>query len=142
MEIFLIWLLVLLLALIFEANTSELVSVWFAFGSLFAFLIGLLGFTFVVQFSVFVTSSTGFILIMRPKVKRYLNKNQMPTNFDVLVGKRVFCQATINPHERGLVKINGVIWSAVCHSNRKVFVGEEVDVLAVDGNKLIVEKRG
>ena len=47
---------------------------------------------------------------------------------------------TIEPGERGEVKVDGKYWMAVSKDNELIEVDEKVDILAVEGVKLIVKK--
>ncbi len=75
---------------------------------------------------------------MRPIFKRYLKRNEVRTNADRLIGKSALCLKAISPDERGEVKIDGKIWTAV--ANEVITPNEKVEVLAIDGVKLVVKK--
>ena len=46
-----------------------------------------------------------------------------------------------NVHEKGAVKINGIIWSARSDNGTGIESGATVTVKQIQGNKLIVEKK-
>ncbi|MCK7461855.1 MAG: NfeD family protein [Sphingobacterium sp.] len=78
------------------------------------------------------------LVLLRPIIQHYLKKNEVLTNADRLIGKYAICLKKITPDERGEVKIDGKIWSAI--SNETVEVDEKVEVLAIEGVKLVVRK--
>ncbi|MBO4682344.1 MAG: NfeD family protein, partial [Bacilli bacterium] len=83
------WLSVFVIALIIEASTTELVSVFFAFGALIAKVISFIpGVEWWVQLVVFVVLSGVSLAALRPLVKKYFNKEKRSTNVDELIGKR------------------------------------------------------
>ena len=91
----------------------------------------------VVQVLVFVIVSLILILSLRPVTKKYLKRIDVKTNIDTIVGKHGIVVDAIESGERGTVKVDGVIWTAI--SNDDVLSDEKVEVLAIEGNKLIVK---
>jgi len=78
------------------------------------------------------------LLVLRPLFHKYIRKNEIKTNADRLVGKIAVCTKAIADGDRGEVKIEGKIWTSI--SNENIAVGEKVEVLAIDGVKLVVKK--
>lgn len=135
-----IWLGVFVLALIIEAITSELVSVWFALASLFALVLSLIpGVEWWVQLIVFAVISVGTLLCLRPLANKLLKRTETNTNIDDMIHKRGKMSKAYDEFNRGEVKINGVVWTAVNTEEKTPLpVGASVEVLAVEGNKLVV----
>ena len=75
---------------------------------------------------------------MRPILQRHLKKNDVRTNADSLVGKTAIVLKRITPDDRGEVRIEGKIWSAV--ANETLEPEAKVEVLAISGVKLVVRK--
>ena len=135
-----IWFVVIILAAVIEMNTMDLSSIWFSAGALFAFIFSLLNAGWVVQIIIFLVVSIALIILVRPVVKRYLKTNVISTNSDRLVGKVAVCTKIIRIGERGEVKIDGKFWLAVTSGEEDIDVEERVEVLAIEGVKLIVDK--
>lgn len=134
-----IWFAVVILAGIIEASTMDLTSIWFSFGGFFALLIAVFfPDTLVIQMLVFTVLSAVALMFLRPVFKQYLKRNEVRTNADRLIGKTAFCIKTIDLDVRGEVKIDGKIWTAV--ANELINPTEKVEVLAIDGVKLVVKK--
>ena len=135
----LIWASVFVLAGIIEASTMDLTSIWFSGGALISLLIAIIfPNSLVAQFLAFTIVSALMLVFLRPIFKRYLKKNEVRTNADRLVGKTAFCIKPISKDVRGEVKIDGKIWTAI--ANEEININEKVEVLAIDGVKLVVKK--
>ncbi len=136
-----IWFLVILVAAYIEITTMDLTSVWFAIGALVAFILAVLGVPFVFQLFVFILLSILLLISVKPLAKNYLRANVVSTNADRLIGKVAICVKEIAPGDRGQVKVDGQIWTAVTEDGDGILVDEKVEILAIEGVKLIVMKQ-
>lgn len=138
-----LWIAVIVLAAIIETSTMSLTSIWFAAGAFLSLLIAVIfGATtgsVVAQSVVFVVVSAGMLIVLRPILTRNLKKNDVKTNADRLIGKIAVCTLRITEDDRGEVKIDGKIWTAVAHET--IAEGDHVEVLAIEGVKLVVRKK-
>lgn len=138
-----IWFAIVIVAAIIEAVSMDLTSIWFSGGAFLALIIAaIFGGTpgsITAQAITFVGSSIAMLVLLRPSIQHYLKKNEVLTNADRLVGKFAICLKRITPDERGEVTIDGKIWSAI--SNETVEADEKVEVLAIEGVKLVVRKQ-
>lgn len=135
-----VWFVVIILAALIEMNTMDLTSIWFSVGALVAFILSLTKIDLIYQLIAFVVVSIGFIIFLRPVVKNYFKTNSISTNSDRLVGKVATCTKPIGVGERGEVKIDGKYWLAVTSGDEEIEIDEKVEVLAIEGVKLIVDK--
>jgi len=136
----LVWFGLIILAGFIEATTMELTSIWFSAGALVALIIAIFAPEAVlVQVLVFIAVSIGSLLLLRPLFKEYIRTNKIRTNADKLIGKTAVCLKPIKDGGRGEVKIDGKIWTAV--ANEDIDTNEKVEVLAIDGVKLVVKKK-
>jgi membrane protein implicated in regulation of membrane protease activity len=134
-----VWFAIILIAGVIEALTMDLSSVWFSVGAFFALIIAIFAKELIwLQFVVFVVFSIALLLGLRPIFKRYIRKNEIKTNADSLVGKTAVCIKPIIDGERGEVKIEGKIWTAIANEN--ISENEKVTVLTIKGVKLVVKK--
>lgn len=132
------WFILLTVFLIFEAITVNLVSVWFAAGSLAALAAGALHAPVWLQVLLFVVISALLLCLLRPFVKKYV-KPKVKTNVDAIVGSTCRVTADIdNIAAQGQVKINGMEWSARSLEDAKIPVGTLVRVERVEGVKVYV----
>ena len=135
-----IWLVVFIVALIVEANTYELVSIWFAFSSVVTLIISFIpGCSWYIELIIFLVLSIASILALRPFIKKFMQKEIINSNVDEYIHKRVKLIKPIKNDEDGEVKIKGIIWSAISSSNIEIEEGKEVEILAIEGNKLVVK---
>lgn len=133
-----LWLVIIVLAAVLESSTMNLTSIWFIGGALVAVIAYLLGAPEWLQITLFIVVSATLLFSLRPVFFRYLKKNDIKTNVDRLIGKTAICTFPIAEDEHGEVKIDGKIWTAI--AQEKIQAGEKVEVLAIEGVKLVVKK--
>lgn len=131
------WLGLFLLAVIFEAATVDFVAIWFAVGSVPAFILAIVGAPVWLQIATFLIITIVLIAFTRPYMMKYFKTNQIKTNAQSVIGKTATVYEEILPNEIGAVKLRGQVWSAI--SDSKIEVGTEVRILEIEGVKLIVE---
>lgn len=135
-----IWFVVIIVAAVVEMNTMDLTSIWFSVGALIAFILSLIGVSPVWQIVTFVVVAVVLIVSVRPVAKNYFKTNAISTNADRLVGKVAVCTKPIIVGDRGEVKIDGKYWLAITSGEFDIELDEKVEVLAIEGVKLIVDK--
>ncbi|MBR5290279.1 MAG: NfeD family protein [Erysipelotrichaceae bacterium] len=121
------------------ATVSALVSIWFAFGALVAMIIAVFNNTFWIQMVVFLVVSLVLALALRPLTAKLLRGAAIPTNADRLIGMRTTLLEDITS-EVGTLKAGGLVWNADSYDGKPVKKGTEVEILAMEGNKLIVKE--
>ncbi len=136
----LIWFSIILIAAVVEVMTMDLTSLWFSIGALISFILAIAGVEVAIQIITFIVVTIILLLSVRPLAKRYFRTNIIGTNADRLVGKVATCTREIPLGERGEVKIDGKYWSAITSGDEPIQVDEKVEILAIEGNKLIVVK--
>jgi len=82
-----VWIVFIVAMMIIEASTTNLVSIWFAFGALGAILAKTLGGGVTTQICTFVLLSGASVAIAWPFIKKYHNGKKEATNADMLIGK-------------------------------------------------------
>ena len=137
-----IWLSLFVIMLIVEASGPALVSAWFSFGALIAMVVSFIpGVPWWVEVIVFVTISLATLFLLRPIFKRYVKQNSYRSNIDSYVGKRGYVIEDITYLKHGAVKIGDVSWTAIPVGEKdSIKENEIIEVVAVNGNKLIVKK--
>lgn len=135
-----IWLAVLVILLIAEALTLGLTTIWFAGGALIALVAALVGANVWVQIGIFLAVSLILLIFTRPVALRYMNKSTLKTNVDSLAGEEGIVSETIdNLEATGKVKLNDVFWMARSEDGGIIEEGTVVEIVRVDGVKLIVK---
>ena len=136
-----VWIVVLVAALLVEAATFALVSIWFAAGALGALIAAALGANLTVQLIVFVALAALLLAFTRPLLKKVFPSKFIPTNSELEVGKTaVVIEAIDNASGKGRVKLGGVNWAAVSVNGEAIPEGEVVTVAEVRSAKLAVTK--
>lgn len=137
-----VWLAVIALALIVEASTTTLVAIWFIPSAIVAAVIARLGGGVVLQTAVFLVLSILFVLFARKIFTKTIAPKHVPTNADSLIGETGIVALDIDAAEaKGLVKVKGQMWSAKSENGESICEGRHVEVLAIEGVKLIVKER-
>ncbi len=136
-----IWLGLLVLFIIAEVVTVQLTTVWFAGGALVSMILAAVGVDNVaIQIAVFIVVSIVLLISTRPIVKKHINQKAQPTNADRCIGKPAIVTEEIdNLVGKGAAKINGTVWTARSESGEIIAAGTTVNVVRIDGVKLIVK---
>jgi membrane protein implicated in regulation of membrane protease activity len=92
-----------------------------------------------IQTTVFLVISVVSLILTRPIVRKYLVKKPSRTNADMLIGKTGTVTKEITKNTIGEVKIAGKYWSA--KANKKINIGSKVEILSIEGVKLIVKEK-
>ena len=137
-----IWLSLFVVMLIIEASGPALVSIWFSLGALIALIVSFIpNVQWWIQVIVFVVISIATLFALRPIVKRYMKRNRYNTNIDSFNGKKGYVIEDITYLKPGAVKIGDVSWTAIpVNKDETIVENEIIEVVAVNGNKLIVKK--
>lgn len=132
------WFLAFLILLFIELVTINLVSIWFALGSLAAMLATCVTDNFAIQTVVFAVVSAIGLIATKPFVKKIRRREIQSTNLDRVIGKIGEVTKEITDSSYGEVKVLGSIWTAT--SEEPIEKGSKVVVKQIEGVKLIVEK--
>ena len=85
-----VWLGVIVVMAIIEGVTTQMVSIWFVFGALVAFIVSLFGVALPIQLIVFAAVSTVMLVITRPLVKKLCTLKRRIQTLDVISVKLVW----------------------------------------------------
>lgn len=137
-----IWLAVLVITIVIEAFTVELVSIWISGGALISMILSFIdGIPYWVEIIVCIVSSILLLVIFRPLVMKRLKKIDRRTNADSMIGVKCSVIQDITPLEHGKVSLNGVSRTAICQDeSATIKSGAIVEIVAIEGNKLIVKE--
>lgn len=140
MTMTLIWIFILVGAIVLEAATFSLISMWFAFGAAAALIADQTGGELALQLILFIAVSGVMLLVTRPLIKKlFPNKFFTPTNSELDVGKTAMVIEDIEAGGlKGRVRLSGVDWAAVSETGADIPAGALVTVKEVRSAKLIV----
>jgi membrane protein implicated in regulation of membrane protease activity len=136
------WIALIVLAIIIEIFTDQLISIWFIPGAIIAVILDFCSVPFIWQIlSVLILAILG-IFLARKLIFKNIPKESTKTNIDAIVGEKCIVTEKIDNYAGcGQVKIKGQIWSARGVGEDDVFdVGEILSVVAIEGVKVICKK--
>jgi membrane protein implicated in regulation of membrane protease activity len=139
-----IWLGIFVVCFIIEVSTFNLVTVWFCVGALVSLILSLVLplDLFWVEILVFFVVSLLCLAAVRPLATKALQRKVSRSNIDEIVGKKCKITKDVTELEPGEAKLDGVIWTAIVQEGAPGLNKDDVaEVVAVNGNKLVVAKR-
>lgn len=138
----LLWFLILVILVVIEILTVNLVVVWFIIGSVFAFFSAFLTESFNYQFVVFVLFTLISIIFAKNNLNYFFNFKKTATNADSLIGQICLVTEEVNNlSNMGKVIIGENTWSALSKDGNIVIkLGAKVKILEIRGVKVIVEE--
>jgi membrane protein implicated in regulation of membrane protease activity len=143
MDLTIMWLIILVVLVIIEISTMGLYTIWFAGGAVVATIVAAFHGPIWVQILLFLLVSIAMLISTRPIVVKYFNKDRVKTNVESLIGTQgVVISEIDNLKGAGLVTLSGMEWTARSKDDEILLaVGKVVNVIEVQGVKLIVEER-
>ena len=136
-----IWLGILVVFVVLEALTVQLLSIWFSAAALVSLVLALLGVPEYIQIIVFFVCTALLLVLTRPIAKRFMSKPMARTNADRVVGERaVVIQDINNDLAEGQVKVQNQIWTARSISGEEIKADSMVIIHSIEGVKVLVEE--
>ena len=137
-----VWIGVIVAAVVVEALTVELVSIWLLPSAIASLILSFFDVPVWVQVLVFVIGFVIMFAVFKLWLLRYFKPKKTATNADSLIGETVTVTEEIdNLSEKGAVKTRGVVWTARATADDvRIEVGSHVKVTEIRGNKLIVKE--
>lgn len=137
-----VWLAGIIVFIVLEAVTYQIVSIWFALGAVGGLIAKAAGASFTVQMAIFITISVICLLCLRPLSRKLLKNKKENTNVDSLLGKEVLVTKEVNNLlGTGEGKVGGMVWTIRSADNEIIPEGETVICEKVEGVKLIVKRK-
>ncbi|MBR6530297.1 MAG: NfeD family protein [Clostridia bacterium] len=135
----LLWGCLMLVFLLVEALTPQLLSVWFAVGALAALVATLLGAAFWLQILVFVLVSVAVVFLGYPLTKKFRLRTEERLNANRIIGRHGIVVQTVDKVQgTGQVRIDSEIWSAKTEEEEPIFEGARIRVRRIEGVKAVV----
>ncbi len=132
------WLVLVIILSVIEIATVNLLTIWFVISGLVAMVLSFFIDDVAVVSTVFAILGIILLILSRPIVKKIRSNKSDKTNLDRIIGSTAIVTEEIKRNVVGEVKVDGKRWSAT--ASKKINVGEEVRVKAIEGVKLVVEK--
>ena len=135
------WLLLIIVFVIIEALTVQMLCIWFAGGALVALVSSLFDMPVGFQVTAFAVCSAALLILTRPVIKKMNRSPRTRTNADRIIDSVALVTEEINSlNAQGAVKVSGQIWSARAKGSSPIPVGTKVVVRSIEGVKVIVEE--
>ena len=136
----LIWLLVAIAFGIGEAMTPSLTLIWFSIGAVV--LIFLSGFieSILLQVIIFAIISTTLLVVVTKSIVKKDKTHEYNTNLKAIINKTGTVKNDIFPNKTGIVTIDSEEWTAISLNGEVIKKDEIVEVVKIEGVKLIVRK--
>lgn len=94
----------------------------------------------IIQTTIFLITSTALLFLTKPFVKKFSHKDTIKTNAYSIIGKNGIVTKEIDPKKSsGQVKLGTEIWSAKSTQNETIPLGTEIEVVKIDGVKVVVK---
>ena len=137
-----VWLGLTIVFAVIEGATAQLATIWFALGSVAAFIVAVCGVkSVIVQVIVFAAVSVISLIATRPLVRKIIHKKVEPTNADRSIGETGVTVTEINNLlGTGEVNLKGTTWTARSSTENVIPKDSQVRVISIEGVKLIVEQ--
>lgn len=144
MPAWVLWLIVLVLAMAAELTTVNMTTIWFASGALVALVLAMFGIDTTIQIIAFIAVSllgiALFVFIVKPRLSKRLASDRA-TNADRIIGKEGLVTLAIDPVKgSGQIMVIGQHWSARSAHGTAIAAGEKIKVLGFESVYAIVEK--
>ncbi|MCL2827906.1 MAG: NfeD family protein [Oscillospiraceae bacterium] len=135
------WAVLLVIFLVLEATTAGLTSIWFALGAVGALISAAIApeGPIWLRVLIFVVISGLALWLTRPFVRKHLNVKRTATNANrVLEMTGVVREDIDNLAGKGVVFVGGKLWTARAEDNQPIPADTPVEILRIEGVKLIV----
>ncbi len=136
----LVWLLVAIVFAIGEAMTPSLTLIWFSIGAVV--LIFLSGFieSILLQVIIFAIISTTLLVVVTKSIVKKDKTHEYNTNLKAIINKIGTVKNDILPNKTGIVVVDSEEWTAISLNGEVIKKDEIVEIVKIEGVKLIVRK--
>lgn len=115
---------------------------WLGVAAILAMFVSFVTSNIIIQTAVFVIASGLLLFLTKPFVNKYIikDKESVATNAFSLIGKKGIVTKEMNSTSSfGQVKVGEEIWSAISEDSNTIMKDSEVEVVRIDGVKLVVK---
>lgn len=141
MEIWHYWAIAAIVFIVGEIFTSGFALICFAVGAIGGAVAAALGASMEWQLGIFAIVTFVAFLAVRPLLRRFAIKGEVPTNADALIGRSARVTEPIEKGGLGRVAIDGDIWQAEAENDEHIEVGAKVEVVARESIILTVRRK-
>ena len=136
----LVWLIIAILFAIAELMTTTLTLIWFSIGAIILIFLSSIIDSIFIQVIVFSIISTLTLIIATKKFINQDKEYKYNTNLQGIINKKGIVKETIYSNKVGIVTVEGEDWSAISYDNETIDKDQIVEVLKIEGVKVVVKK--
>ena len=136
-----VWLIVAIVFAIAEAMTPSLTLIWFSIGALAMIFLSTFIESILIQVILYGIISVALLIFVTKKIVKKDENHQYDTNLRAVMKKRGVVKKDIVPNKTGIVIIESEEWSAISLDNETILKDTVVEVVKIEGVKLIVKKK-
>lgn len=137
-----LWLALTAVFALIEGLTFQLVTLWFAIGSIGGLIAAVAGASLKLQIIIALSVSIITLLLLRGFVLKFLKPKETKTNSDSLIGKVIVVTETVdNIKNEGEGKVNGLTWKLRSDDDSVIKPGEKAEIKEIRGVTLIVKRK-
>ncbi|MCC0681504.1 NfeD family protein [Clostridioides sp. ES-S-0005-03] len=136
----LIWLIVAVLFGIAEMLTPSLTLIWFSVGAVILIFLSTFIKSIFLQVLIFAVISIAMLVVATKKIVKKDKTYKSNTNLQAMISKKGVVTEEISPNQTGLVVVEHETWTAISIDDEKIDQGSTVEVLKIEGVKLVVKK--
>ena len=135
------WLIVAGIFFIGEVFTTGFLIFWLGIAAILTMIVSIFTSNLIIQTAIFVISSGLLLFLTKPFVDKYITKKDksVATNAFSLIGKKGIVTKEITSISFGQVKVGEELWTAVSEDSTPLSEGTEIEVVKIDGVKLVVK---
>lgn len=138
---FWIWLSIMVVTVVLEIITTDLISIWFTFGAIIPLLLSAFDAVNPIwQTVIFVIISAILIATLRKTtLKLFFKNSNTKTNVNSLIGQKHRLIESTDFDTMGKIQIKDIEWRVVGENQETIEKGQIVEIVKIEGNKLIVK---
>ncbi|MCR1955350.1 NfeD family protein [Clostridioides mangenotii] len=136
----LIWLGVAIVFGIAELLTPSLTLIWFSLGAVALIFLSMVIENLFIQILIFAIISFTLLFIATKYFVKKDSSYKYNTNLQAVLNAKGYVKEDILPNKTGLVIVDREEWTAISFDNEKIDKGSKVEVLKIEGVKLVVKK--
>lgn len=135
-----LWVGVILLGIVIDYLSSDVLFVGFSFGALGGLVLAFLGVNIILQFILFSVITIFFFLYISPKIKRIIKVDNIgaKTMEESYIGRELVLDK--NVEDSALIKFEGIYWTFKSISG-PLKKGTKVEIIGIEGNKFLIKNK-
>ena len=133
-----VWLVVVILLVVIEAMTVNLVTIWFIISGIITMFLSFFLNDLISQLAIFVLLGILLMILTKPVIEEMKKNKEEKLNLERIIGMEGVVIKEIKKNVIGEVKVDGKTWSAI--ADKKITVDSDIIVEEIRGVKLVVSK--